>query len=36
MVAIDNSWSEEANLLFLDNPIGVGFSNGPTKIVNEG
>lgn len=35
MVAIEGSWSDEVNMLYLDNPLGVGFSDGPTKIVDE-
>jgi len=35
MIPIDGSWSDEVNIIYLDNPIGVGFSEGPTKIINE-
>lgn len=35
MVSIDGSWADEVNMIYLDNPIGVGFSEGPTKVVNE-
>lgn len=35
MVAIEGSWADEANIVYIDNPINVGFSEGPTKVTDQ-
>ena len=33
--AADNSWADDYNLVFVDQPVGTGFSYGDSYLTNE-